>query len=60
MKLHIGNVTFTVATNPGLPPESFAIVSEREVAIWRDGNLLMISRAEYDRRCSIPSQGIDK
>jgi hypothetical protein len=50
MKLHLGNLTFTVVTNPGLPPESFAIVTETEVALWESGTITMLSRDEYDRR----------
>lgn len=63
MKLHIGGLTFTVATNPGMPPESFAIVGAREVALWdSSGALQFLSREEYDRRArashpKLPSRG---
>lgn len=50
MKLHLGNLTFDVHTIPGLPPDSFAIVSEREVAVWRNGTITVLSREEYSRR----------
>ena len=49
VEVHVGSLTFTVTTNPGMPPESFAIVTDTQVSIWNRGAITTLSREEYDR-----------
>jgi hypothetical protein len=60
MKIHVGNLIFNVTTIPSLPPESFAIVSETEAAIWQNGTITMVSREEYNRRLQLPGKDTNK